>query len=177
MDHKEQICIPVLQDLTPDLKEFNGHYYLIVLNLKAERFEVMDPLRSKGNSGLLKDARSIIGSIKGLWALNYSDSKINIAKWPTEHITTPMQKTSFDCRYFMLKFIELWNGRKLLDALNPMDMPTIRKQLTLKWLEWSENTISWQDILFSAHVSNKNNHEVGVHNVKISFQPKIQAFP
>ena len=84
----------MLQDLTPDIEDFNGHYYLIVLNLKAERFEVMDSLRSKMNPGLLKDARNIVGSIKGLWSSNYSESKINIEKWPTKYIDTPKQKTS-----------------------------------------------------------------------------------
>jgi hypothetical protein len=85
---------PVLQDLTPDIDLFTGHYYLIVLNLKAERFEVMDSLRAKGNRSFQKDYRSIIGSIKYLWAENYSDSKINIECWATEHIVTPMQKTT-----------------------------------------------------------------------------------
>lgn len=47
LDHNDQIMFPVLQDLTPDQKKFTGHYYLIVLNLKAERFEVMDSLRGK----------------------------------------------------------------------------------------------------------------------------------
>jgi hypothetical protein len=83
-----------LQDWTPDIKEFTGHYYLIVLNLKAERFEVMDSLRTKKNWGLLQDSRAIIGSIKYLWASNYGESNINIEKWQTEYITTPMQKTS-----------------------------------------------------------------------------------
>lgn len=89
-----QICLPVLQDLTPDIDKFTGHYYVIVLNLKAERFEVMDSLRAKGNRGLIKDARNIIGSIKQLWSSNYSESSIDIQKWPTEHIETPKQKTS-----------------------------------------------------------------------------------
>jgi hypothetical protein len=48
----------------------------------------------------------------------------------------------------MLKFIEFWNGRKLISAINPNDMPTIRKIMTLKWLEWEENITSWQQILF-----------------------------
>ncbi|KAM0860914.1 hypothetical protein ACQ4PT_046233 [Festuca glaucescens] len=148
LDHKEQVMFPVLQDLTPDIKDFNGHYYLIVLNLKAERFEVMDSLRAKGNRGLLKDYRSIIGTIKYLWAKNYSDSTINIETLHTEHIDTPMQKTTYNCGFFILKSIELWNGRKMIAAINPYDMPTIRKQCTLKWLEWVDNTIQWQELLF-----------------------------
>jgi hypothetical protein len=53
-----------------------------------------------------------------------------------------------DCGFFMLKFIELWTGRKLLGALNPADFPTIRKLLTLKWLEYAGNDVEWQQILF-----------------------------
>jgi hypothetical protein len=54
----------------------------------------------------------------------------------------------YDCGFFMLKFIELWNGRKILGLINPNDMPTIRKQLTLKWLEWCGNSIAWQEMLY-----------------------------
>jgi hypothetical protein len=41
-----------------------GHYYLIVLNLKAGRFEVMDSMRKEGDKLLMQDARNIIVSIK-----------------------------------------------------------------------------------------------------------------
>ena len=85
---------PVLENLTPDIKVFTGHYYLISLNLKAERFEVFDSLRAKGNRGLIKEYRSIIGSIKYLWGANYSESKINIENWPIEYIDTPRQITT-----------------------------------------------------------------------------------
>ena len=39
--------------------------------------------------------------------------------------------TSFDCGYFMLKFIELWTGRQML-PFNPEDMPAIRKLFLLE---------------------------------------------
>jgi hypothetical protein len=48
----------------------------------------------------------------------------------------------------MLKAIELWNGRKMIATINPSDMPNIRKQSTLKWLEWVDNKIEWQELLF-----------------------------
>jgi hypothetical protein len=70
-----------------------GHYYLLVLNLKAERFEVMDSMRKEGNRGLMEDVRAIVGSIKYLWSKNYEQSKIDISKWKTVHIMTPMQST------------------------------------------------------------------------------------
>lgn len=79
----------VLQNLSPNSKSFTGHYYLIVLNLKAERFEIMDSLRTEGNKGLMEDAAAIIGSIKHLWTLNYSESKIKIQSYKIVHIPTP----------------------------------------------------------------------------------------
>lgn len=88
-----QINFPVLQDLTPDLELFTGHFYLIVLNLKAERFEIMDSMRSEGNKDLMKDARAIIAAIKYMWEKNYGESNIDISKYKTLHIPTPMQKT------------------------------------------------------------------------------------
>jgi hypothetical protein len=89
-----QIMFSVLQDLTPEIKKMTGHYYLIVLNLTSGRFEVMDSLRREGDKALMADARTIIGSIKHLWATNYSESKIDISKYKTVHITTPRQLTT-----------------------------------------------------------------------------------
>ena len=71
---------------------FNGHYYLIVLNLKAERFEVMDSLRSVGTPGLPADCTTIIDNMKQMWALNYKQSKIDISTFTTQYIATPMQR-------------------------------------------------------------------------------------
>ena len=88
-----QVMFGVLQDLAPKSKEFYGQYYPIVLNLKAERFEVMDSLRPEGTPSLMSDATCIIGAIKHLWSENYSASKINISRYKTQYISTPMQKT------------------------------------------------------------------------------------
>ena len=84
----------VLQNLSPGSKVMTGHFYLITLNLKAERFELMDSMRKEGNRSLLADARKIIGSIKHLWEKNYSESKIDISKYKTVHIPTQMQDTT-----------------------------------------------------------------------------------
>uniref|UniRef100_A0ACD5XW89 Uncharacterized protein n=1 Tax=Avena sativa TaxID=4498 RepID=A0ACD5XW89_AVESA len=148
LDHKELIMFSVLQDLTPNLEANTGHYYLIILNLKAERFEVMDSLRREGDKGLQADYRAIIGSIKNMWARNYSQSKFNISKYRTLHIPTPMQSTTFDCGYFMLKFIECWNERMMM-PFQPADMPVIRKYLVQKMLARAENRITnWHEVLF-----------------------------
>jgi hypothetical protein len=82
-------------NLTPEIKDvMTGHYYLIVLNLKSGRFEVMDSLRNEGNKGLMADARNIIGSIKHFWHVNYSESKIDISTYKTVFIQTTKQDTT-----------------------------------------------------------------------------------
>nr|XP_051221660.1 putative ubiquitin-like-specific protease 1B [Lolium perenne] len=141
------IMFSVLQDLTPEIKKMTGHYYLIVLNLTSGRFEVMDSLRREGDKALMADARTIIGSIKHLWATNYSESKINISKYKIVHITTPRQLTTYDCGFFMLKYIECWNGRRMA-AINPSDMPALRKIFLKKWMDYVENRIDWEELLF-----------------------------
>jgi hypothetical protein len=44
-----QVMFPVLQNLCTAPNLFCGHYYIINLNLKAERFEIMDSMRNAGD--------------------------------------------------------------------------------------------------------------------------------
>lgn len=86
-----QITFPVLQNITPKGNNFTGHYYVINLNLKAERFEVMDSWRNDNDPDLIKDSANIIGSIKGIWANNYKESNVQIQKFKTVFIEVPKQ--------------------------------------------------------------------------------------
>jgi len=79
----------VLQDLTPNLEANTVHYYPVVLNLKAERFEFMESLGREGDNGLQADYRAIIGTIKNMWARNYTSP--NSISQNTEHCTFLLQ--------------------------------------------------------------------------------------
>lgn len=109
----------------------------------------MDSLRAEGTPSLKSDVTAIVGSIKHLWGENYSQSKIDISRYITQYISTPMQKTSHDCGYFMLKFIESWDGRRLVQLFSHTDIPAARKLQLLKWLEREDNKIAWHSLLFS----------------------------
>ena len=50
----------------------------------------------------------------------------------------------------MLKFIEFWDGRKLTTKFGQGDMLNIRKLFTKRWVDWVENKVKWQDLLFHA---------------------------
>ena len=46
----------------------------------------------------------------------------------------------FDCGFFMLKFLELWDGR-VSPAITSDQIPALRKVLTARWLEHAENKL------------------------------------
>jgi hypothetical protein len=52
-----------------------------------------------------------------------------------------------DCGYFVLKFIESWDGRRMLN-FKPSDMPAIRKIFLNKWMVRAENLVDWERLLF-----------------------------
>ena len=90
-----QIMFHVLQDLSSVKDLFIGHYYLINLNLKAERFEIMDSMRKDSDKSLDSDSSKIINSIKSIWATNYKQSNIKIQNFETIQIPIPKQLTTY----------------------------------------------------------------------------------
>jgi len=54
---------------------------------------------------------------------------------------------SYDYGYFALKFIEPWDGRRLL-PFKPSNMPALRKLYLKKWMAREENLINWDELLF-----------------------------
>jgi hypothetical protein len=54
---------------------------------------------------------------------------------------------SYDCGYFVLKFIESWDGRRLL-PFSPYDMPALRKLYLKRWMATERNLINWDELLF-----------------------------
>ncbi|KAM0870558.1 hypothetical protein ACQ4PT_039932 [Festuca glaucescens] len=62
-------------------------------------------------------------------------------------IVLNLKSGRYDCGYFVLKFIEEWNGRKML-AFSPSDMPALRKLNLKKWMDYCKNTIDWEELLF-----------------------------
>ena len=67
-----QILFPVLQKLVQS-DEHPGHYFLIVLNLRNKRFEVLDSMRNLENGKLAECCNKITNAIKSLWKIYYPD--------------------------------------------------------------------------------------------------------
>lgn len=89
LDHRESIQFPVLQFLTPDEEEKNGHYFLFTLNIKAQRFEIMDSLRREGDAMMMDACHFLAAGIKYMWNKNYRNSTVKIGDFPIVYIPCP----------------------------------------------------------------------------------------
>lgn len=83
---------PVLQNIpSKGLDETVGHYFLLVLNLREQRFEVLDSMRSLADINLKTCCNNLITSIKELWRIHYPNSKKNIDNYELIDIQVPSQ--------------------------------------------------------------------------------------
>ena len=79
-----QLLFPALQKLGrgPD----DGHWYVLSLNLRAKRFEVLDSLREQDSPSLLEHATRYMYAIKKAWLINYKDSLKQIEDYKLVYI-------------------------------------------------------------------------------------------
>jgi Ulp1 family protease len=82
---------PVLEAMGNNGSDTAGHYYLLVLNLRAKRFEVMDSMRSLGDERLRTSCNTIMEGIKTLWRKHYPNSKKDIEDYEPVDIGVPKQ--------------------------------------------------------------------------------------
>jgi hypothetical protein len=86
-----QVCFPTLEKFASLPNDSSGHYFLVVLNIKAQRFEVLDSLAENGKALMMEACHFLVAGIKTMWARSYNDSKVQIANWPIEIIDSPKQ--------------------------------------------------------------------------------------
>jgi len=83
---------PVLQNIRfKRLDRIVGHFFLLVLNLREERFEVLDSMRSLADINLKTCCNNLITTIKELWRKHYPNSRKNIDKYQLIDINVPLQ--------------------------------------------------------------------------------------
>ncbi|CAN6281787.1 unnamed protein product, partial [Urochloa humidicola] len=120
-----------------------GHYFLLVLNLRNKRFEVLDSMRTLSDPILKSCCNTIIAGIKKLWKIHYADSRFDIESYEMVNIGVPLQMNNHDCGFHMLMHAEHWDGSTICNC-QEKDMPNIRKLLTYKWLTHAENDTDWK---------------------------------
>ncbi|CAL5065983.1 unnamed protein product [Urochloa decumbens] len=122
------------------------HWFVIVLNFKAQRFELMDSLRGEQDKNLLETSNKIISNIKILWKQHHAKSKIDISQFKSLYIDAPKQESTVDCGYYMLKYIEYWDG-KTVPQIHQSDMYNIRVNYMSKMLHWKGNLMTWHQVI------------------------------
>ena len=85
-----QIFFPILQKLVQD-DAHSGHYFMIVLNLRNERFELIDSLRNLGDPKLAECCNKVLSGIKFLWNIYYGDSDYAIDDYELVDTAVPKQ--------------------------------------------------------------------------------------
>ena len=84
--------LPTLEILDHTCPKESGHYWLLVLNLRDERFEILDSLRTMKDKKLVATANKIIEGISAIWERHYSKSKVQVKKdWPLIDINSSKQ--------------------------------------------------------------------------------------
>ena len=82
-----------MENLAPQAKVHVNHYWLLVINIRDKRFELLDSMRSKADKILDACAKKLICIVKNLWELHYHDSPINLDNFGFEDIEPPKQIT------------------------------------------------------------------------------------
>jgi hypothetical protein len=86
-----QVMFPVLQVMkTKDLGSC-GHYFLLVLNIRNQRFEVIDSMRSLEDANPKTCCDQLTEAIKQLWSQYHSESEVVIQNYKTVSINAPTQ--------------------------------------------------------------------------------------
>jgi hypothetical protein len=85
--------LPVIEDLAPTELDPVNHYWLLVMNIRDRRFEVLDSLRSLKDQNLSASVDKILAAINVLWDMYYANSKVKLEKFELQDIRPPKQLT------------------------------------------------------------------------------------
>ena len=82
----------------------DGHWYVLSLNLKAKKFEVLDSLREEDSPSLLEHATRYMNAIKMAWLISYKDSHKQIQDYELVYIDVLKQENGlvvYLCSFYL----------------------------------------------------------------------------
>ncbi|XBI26112.1 hypothetical protein VPH35_050900 [Triticum aestivum] len=119
-------------DLAPhDPHDKCGHHYAIFLDMKNQRFEVLDSMHSAADADLTTHDEYFINNLKEIWNRHYEHSKVQIRHFPIET----------DCGFHTLEYLAKWEGR-LVPVVTVAMVIELRKIYTWNWLT-NEDFNTW----------------------------------
>jgi hypothetical protein len=95
VSQKTQVMFPVLQVSKVKNLSDVGHYFLLVLNIRNARFEVLDSMRTLEDTSLRTCCDKLMEAIKKLWSEYYPDSKVQIQNYEAISIAVPQQNNKY----------------------------------------------------------------------------------
>ncbi|KAI4984170.1 hypothetical protein ZWY2020_046542 [Hordeum vulgare] len=87
----KEISFPILEILDKENPKETGHYWVLVLNIRDKRFEVLDSARTLKDKAFLATTLKIIDGIKANWRRHNNISSVQISDWGQQEIKSPRQ--------------------------------------------------------------------------------------
>lgn len=88
---QNKVAFPTLEILDKQNPKETGHYWVLVLNIRDKRFEVLDSSRTLQDKAFQATAHKIMEGIKANWERHYSTSSVQITDWKLHEIKCPKQ--------------------------------------------------------------------------------------
>lgn len=82
-----------MENLVPQAKDPVNHYWLLCINTRERRFELLDSMRSKADKNLDLSAKKIITVLISLWEDMYPQYPIQLDRFGYLDIEPPKQTT------------------------------------------------------------------------------------
>ncbi|KAM0840236.1 hypothetical protein ACQ4PT_059839 [Festuca glaucescens] len=115
-----------------------GHYFMMAVNLKKRRFELLDSLGGEGAEQHFVNTAEVF---KEIWKEAYKQSKGRLSPENLDDFTyekprvIPLQGATLNCGVYMIMFLMFWTGKSLLH-IRQDDILYIRKRLLYLILMW-----------------------------------------
>ncbi|KAM0908765.1 hypothetical protein ACQ4PT_015247 [Festuca glaucescens] len=115
-----------------------GHYFVMSVNLKRKRFELLDSL---GGGGAEQHFVNMADVFKEIWKEAYRQSNGELSPGNLDDFSyekpkvIPLQGETLNCGVYMMMFLMFWNGKSLF-YIRQNDILYIRKRLLYLVLRW-----------------------------------------
>lgn len=121
MDAHDSVIFPTFDPpLIPPHMGGVGHWVAIFLDLKSERFQLLDSYNGPTDEDDVRLFRRMTDNIKRLWSDASNDretpfSPISIDHFPLDWIDVPQQDNNIDCGFYMLTNVNSFHERVLMN--------------------------------------------------------------
>ncbi|KAM0845879.1 hypothetical protein ACQ4PT_056059 [Festuca glaucescens] len=136
LDRYEIIKIPCFEE--GDKDNPGGHYFVMAMNLRKRRFELLDSLGGEGAEQHFVNTAEVF---KEIWKEAYKQSEGRLSPENLDDFTyekprvIPLQGAMLNCGVYMIMFLMFWTGKSLLH-IRHNDILDIRKRLLYLILMW-----------------------------------------